>query len=330
MAKSNRVNMVVTKQSIRYTYRKHNTPESDLICDEIMLPKGAMKHGAIDNFGLFRDTVAKVVKENGWRRKKLAFCLVDDTVYIQEVTIPGEVTSEEALAYIETQTGYGIDLPFENPTINIDVLQVTKKSTRVRVYAYPKAKIDKFQEAFTSAGLVPVMADLTCLSVYRYYEESVTTPLKHMMLVHWNRDALYITAFDRNKAVFTRHVLLDFGKTVRFDNAAPLIAKYVADISRTLDFYHDSLIKGRAQIEGLIVSGDFAYLYEVKRMLNETLGLPVYDFAKRPKRTTKGPTRKSTRSTRGVSVHLEPESDKDMQFRVKYMDLLGLSRKPLQ
>lgn len=327
MAKSNRVNMVVTKQSIRYAFRKSGMREADMVCDEIMLPQGTMKNGAIADFDLFKETVAQLVKEKGWRRKKLAFCLVDDTVYIQEVTIPGDVDAEEALAYIETQTGYGIELPFENPSVEIDVLHATRKATRVRVYAYPKERIEAFRDAFRGAGLVPVMADLTSLSVYRYYEESVPSPLKHVLLVHWNRDALYITAFDRNKAVFTRHLRLEFENVVRFDNAAPAVASYVDDVIRTLDFYHDSLIKGRARIEGLIVSGDFPYLYEVKRMLFEALDLPVYDFTNKRGRTVKS-KQKTTRSTRGAAVPLAPESNKDMQFRVKYMDLLGLSRKP--
>lgn len=320
---SNRVNMVVTKQSIRYAYRKHNMQEAQMECGEVMLPEGTMKNGAIQDVDLFRETVARLVRKHRWRRKKLAFCLVDDTVYIQEVTIPGEVTASEALAYIETQTGYGIDLPFDNPSINIDVLHATHKMTRVRVYAYPKERIDDFEEAFTAAGLVPIIADLTSLSVYRYYEQSVETPQKHSLLVHWNRDTLYVTAFDRSKAVFTRHIKMDFTDAVRFDNASAAVQDGIAEIGRTVDYYHDSVIKGRARLENLIVSGDFPYLYEVKRLLHETLELPVFDFAKRKPRR-KGA---STRSTRGVPVHLEPESNKEMQFRVKYMDLLGLSRK---
>lgn len=327
MGNSNRVNMVVTKQSIRYAYRKSSMQDAEMECAEVMLPEGTMKQGAIHDMALFQETVSRIVKKNRWKRKKLAFCLVDDTVYMHEATIPGEVTAEEALAYIETQAGYGIDLPFEDPAIAVDVLHSTAKQTRVRVYAYPKPRIDAFREAFTAAGLVPIMADMTSLSVYRYYEQSVTKPWKHTLLVHWNRDGLYVTAFDRNKAAFNRHILLDMPNTVRFDNAADAIADAVAEIGRTVDYYHESVIKGRARIEGLIVSGDFPYLYEVKRMLNEALDVPVYDFAKQPKRRSAA-TRKSTRSTRGAAVHLAPESNKDMQHRVKYMDLVGLSRKP--
>lgn len=326
MGTSSRVNMVITKQSIRYAYRKHNMQDADMDCGEVMLPKGTMKQGAIHDAELFRETVAKLVRKHKWRRKKLAFCLVDDTVYMQEATIPGEVTASEALAYIETQTGYGIELPFDNPAINIDVLHTTQKQTRVRVYAYPQERVDAFREAFSSAGLVPIIADLTSLSVYRYYEQSVDKPNKHMMLVHWNRDGLYVTAFDRSKAAFNRHILLEMPEAIRFDNAASSIEGAVSEIGRTVDYYHDSVIKGRARIEGLIVSGDFPYLYEVKRMLHEALALPVYDFTYRQKRQTRA-AKKSARSTRGVPVHLEPESNKDMQFRVKYMDLLGLSRK---
>lgn len=329
MGTSNRVNMVITKQSIRYAYRKANMKDDDMVCDEVMLPKGTMKQGAINELSLFQQTVTSLVKKHRWKRKKLAFCLVDDTVYMHEATIPGSVTAEEALAYIETQAGYGIDLPFDDPAISVDLLHSTQKQTRVRIYAYPKPRIDAFREAFQAAGLVPIIADMTSLSVYRYYEQSVTKPWKHTLLVHWNRDGLYVTAFDRNKAAFNRHILLEVPDTIRFDNAVEAISDTIAEIGRTVEYYHESVIKGRARIEGLIVSGDFPYLYEVKRLLNESLDVPVYDFTKRQARTRGVKTsRTSTRSTRGAAVYLAPESNKDMQHRVKYMDLIGLSRKP--
>lgn len=326
MSKTDRVNMVVTKHAIRYAFRKKGMQDTDMECGEVMLPEGAMKNGAIEDTGLFINTVKELVREQGWKRKKLAFCLVDDTVYIQELTIPAEVTETEAAAYIQTQTGYGIDMPFENPAVAVVILLSSKNSTRVRVYAYPKERIDAFNQAFKSAGLVPVIADLTSLSVYRYYEQSVASPAKHSLLVHWNRDAVYLTAFDRNRAVFNRHIKMDTSEGVRFDNASAAVSAHVADISRTVDFYHDSVIKGRARLEDLIISGDFPYIYEVKRLLSEALGLPVYGFSE--KKTAKlRRNRKTTRSTRGAPVHLEMESNRDMQFRVKYMDLLGLSRK---
>lgn len=342
-----RVNVIITKQSLRFALVKRGQADNEIEAFEVMLPKGTMKHGAIADYDKFTETVASIVREHKLRRKKLAFCLVDDTVYIQEVTIPGVLTEAECIAYIETQTGFDIELPFDDSVVTVDVLQQTTKSTRVRFYAYPKDRIETFKQAFSDAGLVPIIADLTSLSVYRHYEQSVTTPTKHVLLVHWNRDALYLTAFDRNKAVFSRHLRMDLEGELTPDTSREAIMPFIMDITRTLDFYHDSVIKGRAQVEELIVSGDFPYLYDVKHLLNETLGLPIYAFKKKDLRPTRKSTRtaskrekekdatkpakkprtKSTRSTRGIPVHLERESNRDMQQRVKYMDLFGLSRK---
>ncbi len=291
-----RVNMVITSRVIRYAYQKHTTTDSIVVHGEHELPAGTMQGGAIADAKTFQNLIKQLVQKYRWKRKKLAFCLVDDTVVIRDITIPTAMSKEEAMGYIRTQIGNSFYLPFDDPALAIDMLEGDKETTSVRLYAYPKDKIDSFKQAFTAAGLHPVIADLTSLSVYRYYFQTTQAASDHVMLVHWNKDALFLTAFQHQKAVFNRHMKMAAHEEMTQETAESIISDYMVEINRIIDFYQYSITKGQARIDQLIVSGDFPYLSAAKSFLADSLTLPIYEF---------------------------PEE----RLSLKYVDLLGLGLK---
>lgn len=326
MFHTGRVNLILTKQSIRYAYQKGAGLDAITHYGEQLLPDGTMKNGAIQNRTQFQDAVKFLVRKHHWKRKKLVFCLVDDTVFIQDMVIPGAVTKDEAIAYIKTQEGHEIELPFDDSAMAVDILKERHKSTSVRLYAYPQEKIDKIKQAFAACGLVPVFADLTFLSVYRYYVHTVPKAPNHVLVIHWNRAGLYLTIFNRDRAVFNRHIKVSIPEDATKESVEPIIREYITDISRMVDFYHTSVIKSSAQVEELIVTGDSLYLGVIKQFLTEALGLPVYDFPKDVggkhdnKRFTGG---SNGRSTRMSAFNLELV--KEDKLEAKYIDLFGLA-----
>ncbi|WP_042146371.1 type IV pilus biogenesis protein PilM [Paucisalibacillus sp. EB02] len=277
-----RINMAITNRFLRYSYHKSPSIDSLVTHGEIELPEGVMEDGIIANVPVFEEVINKLVKENKWRGKKLFFCMPDDTVVIRKLQIPVSLTKEESIGYIKTQIGNSFYLPFTNPAIAVENLDADEKERNVLLYAYPNDKILAFKNAFEDKGLKPVVADLTSLSVYRYYYQQKQVDKENILLIHWNQDALFLTAFKEHKAVFTRHMKLSYSDEKVEDtkeNINRLINEHLIEINRIIDFYQYSITKGQSSINLLLLSGDFPYLTDVRKMLSDNVQIPLHQFS---------------------------------------------------
>lgn len=275
-----RVNMIITKDTIKYAYQKQASQglPDEHTYSEYALPLGTMKDGAIHDNALFIKSVKELIREQKWRRKPLAFCLVDDTVYIREENIPGKVTREEAEDYIIMHADDTSDFPIENPIVRVDILSQHADLTRVRFYAYPKDKLEAYEQAFTSAGLVPEIADFTFLSAYRYYTHTVTSRSKRVFLVNWGDAGLYVTGFDKDKAIFNRYIRFNLAPGTSAKQAVEPLRDIIMDLERMIYFYEDSMLKRNTHFEEIVLFGDFEHLYLAEHLITEMLDLPVRDL----------------------------------------------------
>lgn len=276
--KNERINIVITNRHLRYTDQSLNDH------GELELPKETIVDGKIENKPILQKLVTGLVKEKKWRRNKLFFSVPDDTVVIRELQVPASLTEEEALGYVNMQLGKSYYLPFTNPAIAIDLLESDGENRKVLIYAYPKEQVTNFEDVFAEAGLKPVVADLTALSVYRYYYPGLQNGNSHVLLLHWNIDTLVITAFNQHKAVFSRYLKYADRIGEKFDafemdeqKAAEIVNDLLIEINRILDFYQYSITQGESVISTLILSGDFHYMDVVKKKLNETIKIPIHD-----------------------------------------------------
>ncbi|MFC4022543.1 type IV pilus biogenesis protein PilM [Oceanobacillus longus] len=273
-----RVNMVITNQVLRYSYHKHNNVVGMVIHGEVELPDGTIKDGMIQNKGIFVEVVNELVHKHKWKRKKLFFAMPDDTIVIRQLQVPATLTKEETVGYVKTQIGNSFYLPFSNPAIAIEFLESDEKNRDILLFAYPKDKISTFEEAFDKAGLKPMAADLTSLSVYRYYYLTNQEKKNHVLLIHWNKDALILTAFRNHKAIFSRYMKMSITKDAEEESAQQLIREYIIEINRIIDFYQYSITKGESEINQLLLSGDFPFLESVKSSLSKLVTIPIHRF----------------------------------------------------
>lgn len=301
LGKNGRVNIVITNRVLRYSY--HKTASLDSLVDhgEIGLPEGTIEDGTIKNKPVLLELINKLVHSHKWKRKKLFFCVPDDTVVIRQLTVPSALTGSEIKGYVETQIGNSFYLPFGNPAIDIELLDADKEKQTILLFAYPKDKLNEFITVFTEAGLKPEAADLTSLSVYRYYYLKEQNKEDDVLLIHWNNDSLVITAFNQHKAVFTRYRKLDI-PIGRLDEqiAKRIIGEQIIEINRIIDFYQYNITNGSSSITKLLVSGDFPYLKQVKKELMSIVT---------------------------ITVSLVDEIDKTLDTPAKYTDVLGLAFK---
>lgn len=290
----NRVNIVITNRVLRYSFHKGPKIEEMVDHGEIELPSGMLKDGHIEDRIGFLSIIKHLVNEHKWKRRRLYFSMPDDTVVIRELEVPVGLTKEEALGYVKTQIGTSFYLPFHDPALDIDYvneeIEETAERQKVLVYAYPQGKITEFQDVFMEAGLDPYAADLTSLSVYRLYylysDEDLTAADMHVLLIHWNSEALVLTAFKEHKAVFTRHIKVEnkdeeegSSQSEYAEQKAKIqINELMTEINRIIDFYQYSITGGKAQINRLLLSGDFPYLDTVETMLKEQVEIPIEPF----------------------------------------------------
>ncbi|RYG74907.1 pilus assembly protein PilM [Lentibacillus lipolyticus] len=297
LLKRGRVNIVITNHVLRYSY--HKTPSLDglVTYGEVELPKDTIKDGTIIDKRQFQTIVEQLVKTHNWKRKQLYFCVPDDTVVIRQLKIPNVLSHDEALAYVRTQLGRNIYLPFDNPALAIEWLDTEGDNREILLFAYPKGKIAAYETAFKDAGLKPTAADLTALSIYRNYYVQIHENHDHILLIHWNKDALALTAFQHHKEIFTRYMKTDAGPEMTETSVRHVIDEFMVEINRIIDFYHFSITKGESRIQMLLLTGDSPFLSSVYTSLSETTDLPIYNF-------------------------------NETELKAKYADVLGLALKP--
>lgn len=278
--KKNRVNIVITNRALRYTYYK-NAKNTSLTFGEEELPIGVMKDGRVESRVALVKIVKKLVKSHKWSGSNIYFCVPDDTVVIRQLQIPVTLTMNEAVSYVKTQLGTSIYLPFEDPSIAIEFLEEEDKKRNLLLFAYPEEKIIEFEGVFKEAGLKSKAVDLTSPSVYRYYYKKRQEKADGVLHIHWNLDALSLTTYRLDKAIFTRYMsneLYEEKQELKEDEASQVIDDYIREITRIIDFYQYSITKGEERINLLLVTGDFPYLHSVFKILEETVNIPIYKF----------------------------------------------------
>lgn len=121
-----------------------------------------------------------------------------------------------------------------------------------------------FFSVFTEAGLKVEGADLTSLSVYRYYYLQEENRGDDILLIHWNKDSIILAVFNEHKAIFTRYrnLATSLGMTDE-----QFINEQIIEINRIIDFYQLNITKGTSRITKVLLSGDFSHLQQVKNLL---------------------------------------------------------------
>lgn len=273
-----RVNIVVTNELLRYSYNRNSSIESMVTHGEERLPEGTIANGTVMEKKQFSMVLHRLVQKHKWKRRDLAFTLPDDMLVIRQLQVPAVLGMDEAIGHLRTKIGQSIYLPFTDPAIAIEMLDVEEDQRNLLLFAYPKEKLRTFEEIFEAAGLKPVIADLTALSVYRNYYSGNRDGNEDVLLIHWNRDALLLTAFRNHKAIFSRYMKLSVHEEAQQEQIEQSVMESIREITRIIDFYQFSLTKGEGKVSRLLLSGDAPYMPSVKKALFETVPIPVFAF----------------------------------------------------
>lgn len=287
---SKQVYIIIQETVLRYIagepagFHKGNTYGS------LELPQGTIRQGILEDKDQLTKTVQKLVEENSWRGRDLLFTLPDQAVTLRQHQVPKQLKREEIKPFLYTELEHSIQLPFEDPVLDFEVLEEGEESNTILLVAYPGKRVEAYQQAFKEAGLQPIAADLASLTLYRLYiEQYKETSEDHLLLLQWNRSGLILTAFHQDMPLFIRQPQTSFGNLQdhmeqdlfyqeEADRARAYLEEQLTEIERFMDFYRYSVMNGEAGITKLLVSGDYENLSDVMNELRQRLQIETVTF----------------------------------------------------
>lgn len=287
---SKQVCFIIKDQIIRYIVSTQPTIEGTLEFGEQILEPGIIEDGKIINMAALQTVVNELVSRKKWKNKRLLFCVPDSSVAMREQLVPKELSKDEIKSFLQIELNNSIRLPFANPVIDFATLGEENNHIKILLFAYPRDRIASYKTLFTKAGLKPIVADLTSLSLYRFYREiGKDTEQDHLLSVQWNMDAIILTSFHQNAPLFTRHVKisLDVEKwkwneeeklhkwTGEQQEIEESIEQHLITLDRFIDFYQYSVRNGMDEINKILLTGDFPYLMNAETQMKNRYNLEI-------------------------------------------------------
>ncbi|QTM99964.1 hypothetical protein ERJ70_12080 [Sediminibacillus dalangtanensis] len=284
------VNLIIKDQAIRYMVTNQPTLTGVIDYGEIQLDVGIIMDGKVSDPEGFAAALHMLVSNKKWKNKPLSFCVPDASVTIREHLVPKQLKKTEIKSYINMELEESIRLPFSDPVFDFVVIGEEQEQVKILLFAYPKERINEYLHAFKQAGLLPVVADLSSLSLYRLYNElGYAEEGDHLLLAQWGRDSAVLTAFNENKPVFTRQIksvlpqdswqFSQEAKEITWQGSQNEIAESIDEqltlLERFLDFYQYSVMDGEKQINKLLLCGDFPFLTKVEIYVKENYRMPI-------------------------------------------------------
>lgn len=288
--KKDRVFILFTNQTIRYLTWSDNkaNPVSDY--GEIILDKLIIEEGRVIDLDLITSLLTNLINQKKWKRHKLAFIVPDSFVVMRQEKVPKQLSKEEAISYIKLHLEGSIRLPIKDPFIDFHLLKEGEEKNDILLFAYPSERLKPFYQLFDQLTLQPDVADISFLSIYRTYVKSdLFKQNEHLLMIQWNKFELILTVFHQHLPKFTRHIHLTSAlkgwkksedRQSLIWNAPTLalvefVREQLLSIERLMDFYQYSVMNGEAQIDQILLTGDFSDQLLLEQQLLDRFELPI-------------------------------------------------------
>jgi type IV pilus assembly protein PilM len=284
------INITVKDHVVRMAELKNNKEPHVLRSEERYLPNGIIREGKIQDSETLTAILEECISEWKIKGKEIAFLVPDPVIIIRKLSIPQDVSAEEIKGYLYMELGTSIHLPFEDPVFDYTILETGESGTKeILLFAAPEEVIHEYVSVFEEARLKPVLADISCLALYRlYYELDLIGSEENLMMVQVDIQQVNVSIFENHKPVFMRHLLMDIdsgkwelepGNQLAYLGDKEEIISPLEDIYKELDrvmsFYRYSLHQGNRQITRVLIDGDHPWLGELHEELNSRLDAPV-------------------------------------------------------
>lgn len=286
-------NIVIDDYVIRMVENNGKDLSSIKITAEKSLPANTIKNGEIIDELNFLKFMKESVAEWGIKNRYVRFYVPQDLIIMRDIDIPEKVNKEEIKQYITMEIGNTIHFPFKNPVFDLCDIQGEENVDKVTVLAAPEEEIIKYVEAFTDVKLLPLAVDAQALGIYRYYlkQQGNPHPDQVNLFFELNLKSVNISVFNQERIEFLRYQPLNIpmsdwqvskeeqaiswnyiGDEAHLHNE---IEEQVEELYRLMNFYSYSIHKGEKKVTNIVLLGDYPYLQDVKKKLQDRYELPV-------------------------------------------------------
>lgn len=262
---------------------------------EAAVPQGYVEDDQIrDEVGFF-DWIKEMNAKWGLKRDKVRYFVPDSAVMMKAIDHPEDVETHELKGYVQMELGRSVQLPFENPLLDIyDPVPGDQKAT---VFAAPAEEVMRFAGILDDANLDPVIADIRALSSIRYFvKRDYLKKEKSYMLVEWMMTGVVVTIYRDGFVEFLRFQPFerDFGRyrasedgdEVRFtfdgdhERYQFQLSDQVAELERMMTFYRFSIHKGDVGVDEILSFGESPDLDYIQNQMMENPSFPTITTVK--------------------------------------------------
>ncbi len=256
---------------------------------EAAVPAGYVEEDLIKDEMGFISWMKEQANTWGLKREEVRYFVPDSAVMMKAFDHPDDVTTEGLKGYVQMELGRSIQLPFENPLLDVyDPVEGDKKAT---LFAAPAEEVMRFANILDDAGVDPTVADIRGLSSIRYFtKRNYLKPEKSYLLVEWLMTGAVVTIFRAGLVEFLRYQPFEReigtykasedGDDIRFtfsgnenDYRSQLVDQ-VTELERMMTFYRFSIHKGDIAVDEIISFGESPQLDYIDELLRDNPSFP--------------------------------------------------------
>jgi type IV pilus assembly protein PilM len=304
---SNRIgNIVITDQSIRYIEIKLSNQPIPYKWKERILPTGIIRDGKILDYNSLSIILEECVSDWKIKNRKVRFIVPDSFINIRKISIPKDVKTDEIGGYLYLELGSTIHLPFDEPVFDFYVLGEDVEKKDLLIFASQEENVLDYSDLLTGAGLKPISADISPLSLYRlYYYLNNPEDEECLLMVQFDLSGANICIFENHVPFFMHHTSIEYDSTLweaNVNRSGQVEMTYLADssmlnfqfediykeINRLMDFYRYSVHQGKKQVTKIVVNGDHPFLPEIISEMNNRYDVAIEPLRELPASLGKG------------------------------------------
>ncbi|MFC0236455.1 type IV pilus biogenesis protein PilM [Fictibacillus phosphorivorans] len=288
-----RINLILQDHVIRYLEYRHPEDLDVRGTGERYLPEGLIHDGLISDRETLLTILEECVAEWGIKGREVQFLIPDSKLVIRKHQVPTNQKDEEIKGYLYMELGNTIHLPFEDPVFDFVLLDTNEEKREILLFAASEKMVQDYSALLSDAKLKPVVADASCVSLYRLiFMKDLVSEKDHTLCLQFDIPAVQLSIFHHHQPYFFNHLKMETDyKSWNFKQHSTgvqriewqgdsgyihgLIEDKLVEIERIVNYYKFTINQGEQGVTKVVLSGELPELSYIQERLSSKLDVPV-------------------------------------------------------
>ncbi|MGF7049500.1 type IV pilus assembly protein PilM [Paenibacillus sp. DS2015] len=260
------IGLTIEHTGIRYV--KLKSKKTGRIDKKGFLPlqPGVIVDNQVVNVESFQKELSEWVRSEGLNGCAVSLAIPPSQIIIRKLSIPSINRKQvEQLAALEVETS--LHLPFADPIYDYLEIEEDEDSTTLLVFAASRKLIENYVAMLETAGLKVQSVEISAMALARLFTLNNTDSesFSETMLIHLDHGLLDIYLFHSSHPVFMRTINLNDryqseDSNIEVNHSTETLSyeqmvEIVAEVSRMMNFYQNSLYEGSSRLSDIIITG---------------------------------------------------------------------------